>query len=183
MIEILGKLIFYVRIVFFSFMGLLVVGVLGFWISDSMKLRPFQKNIETYLEKPQGELLTKNATPKNMIAISGKLIVVNLDEQAIDRVVNRLPQDLKPENLEQVKTVLWLQCKRVLSQSFVYSDYSPAYNNECNLTFIDLNSKKYLWSDKITSLPPKTKRKYSGVNFSHPDLDILTYLENIPRKD
>jgi hypothetical protein len=142
---------------------------------------PYQKNIETYLEKPPGIPLVKKIANQDSVAINGKLVAVNLDKNAIDPVFNQLPQELKPEKPDQVKTVLWIKCNRIES-SLKYSDGSPAYNNECTLTFIDLINKKYLWTDKVMATPPSSKRKGTDSDVEDPTTSILFYLQQIPHK-
>lgn len=177
-----SKSFIYGQITFWSIVVIVAVVIVAIQTFKVVERSPYQKNIEAYLEKPQGIILDKKSAPKDSVAIAGKLIVVNLDEKAIDPVFNDLPKELKPENPEQVKTVLWVQCTRVQTNS-KYSDGSFALNNDCSLTFIDLAGKKYLWSDKITVEPPASKRKGTNPDVSTPTTDILSYLRNIPHKD
>lgn len=177
-----SKSFIYGQIIFWSIAAIAAVVIVVIQAFKEIERSPYKKNIETYLEKPQGILPDKKSAPKDSIAITGKLIIVNLDKKAIDLAFNDLPKELKPENPDQVKTVLWVQCNRVQTNSN-YSDGSPAYSNDCNLTFIDLTSKKYLWSDKVISKPPMSKRRGSNSDVSDPTSDILFYLGNIPHRD
>ena len=177
-----SKPFIYGQVIFWGGAGLIIAIFLAIQLFKNYERSVYQKHIESYLEKPSNMLSGKNSVPKDTIAITGKLVVINLNGKTIDPVFNSLPKELKPENPEQVKTVLWVQCSR--AQSYAkYTDGSPAYANECNLTFIDLISKKYLWFDRVIVSPPISKRKGYGSDVADPGDEILRYIQNIPRKD
>lgn len=155
---------------------------LAFQIYRDYKRAPFKNHLESYLKRPQNDLLGRSAAPKDSVAITGKLIVVNLKDNVIDPIYNDLPKELKPDNPEQVKTVLWIKCSPAAS-FLEYTDGKKAFKNECKLTFIDFINQKYLWQDSVTVSPPLSKRKGLEAETADPSADILQYLKNIPHKE
>lgn len=163
--------------------AILALGIFGaFQIFKDFERTPYKTQLESYLESPQNPLLNRYSMPKESVVIKGKLIVVNLKDKTIDPIFNDLPQELKPENPEQVKTVLWIQCSPEPSYQ-KYTDGSTAYDNVCKLTFIDFINKKYLWEDKVSVSPPLSKRSRSNADVSDPSDNILRYLTNIPHQE
>ena len=142
----------------------------------------YKDYIQSYLEKPQNPLLHKYKLPKDAAVISGKLVVVNLNDNSIDPVFSSLPKELKPETPEQVKTVLWTKCKPQPS-STAYTDGTKGIGVECELTFIDFPNKKFLWRDTVSVSPPGGKKRGSEPVAPDPGEDILRYLMQIARQE
>lgn len=177
-----SKSFIYGQVIFWSAAGLAIAVFLGYQLNREFERIPYKSQIGKYLEQPQDTLSERFKLPKDLIVISGKLVVVNLKDKSIDPIFNDLPKELKPENPDQVKTVLWIQCNPQPSYR-KYIDGSTSYNNVCSLTFIDLISKKYLWKDTVTVSPPLSKKMGTDHNVIDPSDNILSYLQNIPHKD
>jgi len=142
----------------------------------------YKNNIPIYLDKPQNPLLNKYDAPKDSVVISGKLIPVNLNSNAIDPVFSDLPKALKPETPEQVKTVVWIRCQPKPS-SLEYTDGTKGISNECELIFIDFLNKKFLWRDTVSVSPPNAKKRGDEIPTPDPGENILRYLEQIARRE
>jgi hypothetical protein len=70
---------------------------------------------------------------------------------------NVLPDDLRPANLDEVKTLLWLDCKPV--EAGRYEDGSAAFQDGCNAYLVDRNSSKVIQvQDFLGELPPLKKQ-------------------------
>ena len=155
-----------------------------FGISQYLKEKDragYKDYIQSYLEKPQNTLPNRNALSKEAIVINGKMVIVNLNDNSIDPVFSSLPKELKPENPQQVETVLWVKCEPQPS-SLTYADGTKGIGAQCELTFIDFLNKKFLWRDTVTVNPPDTKKRGAEPPKPDPSDAILRYLEQIPLK-
>ena len=140
----------------------------------------YKDYIQSYLEKPQNALPTRNALAKEAIVINGKMVIVNLNDNSIDPVFSSLPKALKPENPGQVETVLWVKCEPQPSD-LKYADGTKGIGALCELTFIDFLNKKYLWRDTVSVSPPVSKKRGDEPAPPDPDGAILWYLKGIAK--
>lgn len=177
-----SKRFIYAQAIFWGCSFLVGFVFLAIQLFKEYERAPYEKYIGNYLEKPQNNLSERLSVPKESVAINGKLVVVNLKDKKMDPIFNDLPINLKPQNPDQVKTILWIECSPVLA-FLKYADGTTAFNNVCTLTFIDFLNKKYLWKDTLNVSPPSTKSRGTEAHVSDPSDTILSYLKSVPHKE
>jgi hypothetical protein len=98
----------------------------------------------------------KKGTVEKKASVQAKVLPLNAQTKEIDGLYGSLPDDLRPATLEEVKTILWLDCKP--SEAGRYDDGSPAFQDKCNGYLVDRNTSKVIQvQDFMGELPPLKK--------------------------
>src|SRR5215203_3115457 len=110
------------------------------------------------------------------LKVQAKVLPLNAQTKEIDGLYNFLPDDLRPANLEEVKTLLWLDCKP--SEAGSYEDGSPAFQDRCNGYLVDRNTAKVVQvQDFLGELPPL--KKQWGTSYASGKVLPETYISYI----
>ncbi len=104
----------------------------------------------------------KNAsTEKNSVSggmVKQKILPLSSENNEVNRsLFSYLPDDLRPANLEEVKTILWIDCKS--SEFGRYTDDTIAYRDKCNAYLVDRDTSKVIAvQDFLGEVPPLSKK-------------------------
>lgn len=118
--------------------------------------------------------------------VSGKLLVVG--EEGIDAMTFQLPEHLRPETPEEVRTFAVLHCGREMVG--VYSGGTAAWQQGCSVTIVDRASREALsWRGFSGGPPPGAVRTGPGggpgepPEGRHPAEQIRAYLSSARPRD
>lgn len=105
---------------------------------------------------PKNFLREKNSVSSGS-KVMGKVLPLNVKNNEVDGLYNYLPDDLRPANPDEVKTILWLDCK---SDEFGrFEDDTIAYRDKCNAYLVDKNTSKLIAVQGfLGEMPPALKR-------------------------
>ncbi len=108
-------------------------------------------------------VFSKNA-PRGKISLKPKVLPLNVKNNEVDGLYYYLPDDLRPSNLDEVKTIMWLDCK---SNEFGrYEDNSIAFQEKCNAYLVDKNTSKIIEAqDFLGETPPLTKGRGNSAAY------------------
>ncbi len=138
-----------------------VIFVAGFTYYSYQKMNAFENRIledaRNFNNQKDQLVFSKNA-PRGKISLQPKVLPLNAKNSEVDDLYRYLPDELRPANLDEVKTIMWLDCK---SNEFGrYEDNSIAYQEKCNAYLVDKNTAKVIEvQDFLGETPPLTKKR------------------------
>lgn len=118
-------------------------------------------NQKSQFSFPQNMLPTR----KNKLTIEGniypKVLPLNLANGEIDEFYSYLPDDLRPTTIDEVKTVMWLDCKN--EEVWKYEGGSIGYQEKCKVYLVDRATSRFVAvQDFVGLMPPHLKPKNAG---------------------
>ncbi|HEY8563763.1 MAG TPA: hypothetical protein VIL74_25515 [Pyrinomonadaceae bacterium] len=90
-------------------------------------------------------------------AIKAKILPLDAKNRRLDDLYHALPDDLRPATLEEVNTLLWLDCG--LKEVWRYDDGSPGFRQTCNAYLIDRNTSKRIGLEEFPGEMPPLKKE------------------------
>jgi hypothetical protein len=136
---------------------------------------PFRGQIDSYLTPPVGIAPAGTAV--------GKLVIVDVGKKDVDSLQEDLPDDLRARGPADVTTVAWLKWSQESVGS--YKSGGSALQWSCQITVIDLATRRQIASQRIVGSPPpwatvgKPGASHSG---DKPRNEVLAYLQGLRRK-
>lgn len=92
--------------------------------------------------------------------IHGKVLPLNIQTKQVDRLYNFLPDDLRPNSLNEVKNILWLDCTK--EEVGKYLDGATGYQNRCKTFLVERETSKFIGiQDFLGIMPALAKNKES----------------------
>lgn len=138
-----------------------VAAVSYFAYYSSQKTNAFENRIAEEAKNLGGQatqfVFAKGAPREKNAAVKAKVLPLNAKNNQVDGLYYSLPDDLRPANLEEVKTILWLDCS--LKEVWRYDDGSPGYRESCNAYLVDRNSSKIIQIEEFPGEMPPLKKK------------------------
>lgn len=93
--------------------------------------------------------------------VKGKVLPLNVNNKEVNRLYFYLPDELRPTGPEEVKTILWLDCKS--DNVWRYPDDSVGYREKCLAYLVDRDTSKVIQiQDFLGEMPPLTKKTGTG---------------------
>jgi hypothetical protein len=164
-----------------------VIFMAGFAYYSSQRTDAFEnriaeeaKNLNTRKDR---FVFSKNA-PRAKITLKPKVLPLDAKNNEVDSLYGYLPDDLRPAALDEVKTIMWLDCR---SDEFGrYEDGTTAYRDKCIAYLIDKDTSKLIEvEDFLGEMPPASKRL--GNNYAYgkvpPEAYISFIRENQPESE
>jgi hypothetical protein len=135
--------------------------VAGFTYYSYQKTKAFDNQVAEDAKNLGGQtnqfVFNPKAPREKKGTIKAKVLPLNAQNKEVDGLYNYLPDDLRPANLDEVQTLLWLDCKP--SEAGKYQDGSPAFQDKCNAYLVDRNTSKLIQvQDFLGELPPLDKK-------------------------
>ena len=116
--------------------------------------------------------------------IVGKVIVIDVNQHSIATLQNNYSlHDISATNSQEVRTIIWLDCKEQVAGS--YQSGATAFQTNCTLTIIDKSAKTIVGVKTFTGEEPPTVNPKWGVDWhgSAPSDDaMMNYLLSLPRR-
>lgn len=138
-----------------------VIFAAGFTYYSYQKMNAFENRIledtQNFNNQKDQFVFSKNA-PRGKISLKSKVLPLNAKNNEVDGLYSYLPDQLRPANLDEAKTIMWIDCK---SNEFGrYQDNSIAYQEKCNAYLVDKNTAKVIEvQDFLGETPPTSKRR------------------------
>ena len=104
------------------------------------------------------------------------MLPLNAANSELDGLYYNLPDDLRPATLDEVKTILWLDCKP--SEAGAYEDGTPAFRDKCNAYLVDRTSSKVIQVQDFSGELPPLKKGW-GTNYASGKVLPETYIAYI----
>lgn len=149
------------------FLWLAAAGALAYFAYYSdQKTKAFENRIAEDFRNLSAQtnrfVFTKNAPrEKNAAAVKAKILPLNAQNKQLDALYSVLPDDLRPANLEEVRTLLWLECNP--KEVWRYDDGSPGFRESCNAYLADKEAAKIIQIEEFPgAMPPLRKSAESG---------------------
>jgi len=140
------------------------VAVLGFTYFSHQKMKAFtNQNLEDAknLESQKNQFIFNKDAPRGKGDLKTKVLPLNAENNEIDGLFYQLPDDLRPANIEEVQTILWLDCKN--DKVWVYEDDSLGYREKCNGYLVDRDTSKITGVEAfLGEMPPLSKKWGTG---------------------
>lgn len=132
---------------------------------SNQKTKAFENRIAEEFRNLNGQtsrfVFAKNAPREKNAAVKAKVLPLNAQNNQIDPLYGVLPDDLRPSNLEEVRTILWLDCNP--KEVWRYEDGSPGYRESCNAYLADKETSKIIQIEEFPgAMPPLRKRAETG---------------------
>jgi hypothetical protein len=89
--------------------------------------------------------------------INGKVLPISRQTNELDALYYDLPDDLRPVNPDEVKTLMWLDCKAEPVGRF--NDGSMGFQEKCHAYLVDRQSSKFIGVQDFLGVPPALSRK------------------------
>jgi hypothetical protein len=157
-----------------------VVLVSGFTYYSYQNTRTFKDRITEEAKNLSGQtnqfVFSPNAPREKNAKIKAKVLPLNAKNNELDNLYGYLPDDLRPANLEEVKTLLWLDCKP--SEAGLYEDGSMAYRDKCNAYLVDRNTSKVIQVQDFSGELPPLKKQW-GTSYASGKVLPETYISYI----
>jgi hypothetical protein len=139
------------------------------WIKDHMD-QYITLSSDLILEKPD---------------ITGKMVIIDPDDQTVDKLHYKLPKELRARAHAEVGTVIWLQREEKKVGSYIGG--GSAYQHVWTVTVIDLQSSTITGKRVFRgSEPPDTVYCKSGsvcnASGNEPASLVLDYLKSLPSR-
>lgn len=166
------------KVIGWVLVGVVAVGVAGFFGVRSMirakKVKPFETHLDAYMKESKG----MEPTPGQKLA--GKLITVDINERKIDYLYFDLPDNMRADNPEEVGTIVQLNWGK--NQVGEYTGGKPAWKQYCFVSVMDKASGKLFFQNVFEgSDPPSTiKSSQSSGSSSKPSDEIVAFLKGLP---
>jgi hypothetical protein len=133
----------------------------GFAYYSSQKTSAFENRVAEEARNLNAQtnqfVFSKDAPREKKGTVKAKVLPLNAKTKEVDSLYYSLPDDLRPANLEEVKTLLWLDCQP--GEAGSYEDGSMAYRDKCNAYLVDRNTSKVVQvQDFSGELPPLKKQ-------------------------
>ena len=138
--------------------------VAGFTYYSSQKTKAFENQIKEEAANLGSQTnqfaFAPNAPREKNGTVKAKVLPLNAQNNQVDSLYNHLPDDLRPATIEEVKTLLWLDCKP--KEAGRYEDGSPAFQDFCNAYLVDRNTAKVVKVQDFPGEPPPLKKQWGG---------------------
>ena len=118
--------------------------------------------------------------------VKGKAVVFNLDDNTIDLSHKGLPDHLRAESEDEIRTLVTVRCKQELeAYYFRRGDVNGAWGKDCWVQVIDVAKGEVLGGKEVYGYAPPLQEKKKGETFEakHPDDQIVSYLTALPRAE
>ncbi len=164
-----------------------LIGVAGATYYSNQKRRAFDDRIAEEaqnLNEGKDQFVFSKTASREKGQVKGKVLPLNATNREIDNLYYYLPDDLRPANLEEVKTILWLDCSS--DKVWIYDDDSFGYREKCNAYLVDRNSSKIIEVQNfLGEMPPLSKKHGSGDALGKVMLDsyVSFIRENQPENE
>lgn len=138
-----------------------VILVAGFTYYSYEKKMAFENRVREDARNLSGQTaqftFSPNAPREKNAKVKAKILPLTAQNKQLDNLYYSLPDDLRPATLEEVNTVLWLDCRQVEAGRYE-DDGSIAYRDMCNSYLVDRNTAKVVQvEDFLGELPPLKK--------------------------
>lgn len=163
----------------FVFVGIVCVGIFqlvrGAYRGTALK--PFESHLAGWSDKTA----MKPGQPKDQPYVTGKIMIVDITTRQFDNLYFDLPDALRAETPEAVKTVVWLERRQI--EVGRYTGGSRAIRHVCRATVADATKKQVVGSREFEGgMPPDRIKDRLDHGGSSPDEDILNWLGSLPRR-
>ena len=139
-----------------------VAGVAAFAYYSQQKTKDFEnrlrENAANLNSQAKQFVFSKDAPREKKGTLKAKVLPLSTQNNEVDGLYNYLPDDLRPASLEEVKTILWLDCKP--SEAGRYEDGSMSYRDKCNAYLVDRNTSKVIQVQDFSGEPPPLKKQW-----------------------
>ncbi len=147
------------------FLWLAAVTVSYFAYYSNQKTTVFEKRITEEFGNLSGQtnqfVFSKDAPREKNANVKAKVLPLNAKNNQIDGLYKFLPDDLRPANLDEVRTLLWLDCNP--KEVWRYDDGSPGFRESCNAYLTDRETSKIIQIEEFSgAMPPLRKSAESG---------------------
>jgi hypothetical protein len=143
------------------------IAVAGFTYYSSQKTKAFENQIAEAAKNLGSQtkqfVFSKDAPREKKGVIKAKVLPLSTKNNEVDDLYRFLPDDLRPATLEEVKTLLWLDCKP--GEAGLYEDGLPAYRDKCNAYLVDRNTSKVIQVQDFSGEPPPLKKQW-GTSYA-----------------
>ena len=155
------------------------------WLREDYKDVNFMReffNVENSGGYIKGKLLTV-ATAGSSTSRDRQLHPYEIENNCLDGLFLRLPQELQAANLDEAETIIWLGWRYTLTDEETHTERNI---QNCYVAVVDRAEKKVVDLVRIISSDDghvrTTKRREVRMSGSRPDEQILDYLKSLPRK-
>jgi hypothetical protein len=107
-------------------------------------------------------VFSKNAPREKNAKVKAKVLPLDAKTGQVDGLYNFLPDNLRPATLEEVNTILWLDCSP--KEVWRYEDGSPGYRESCNAYLADRNTSKIIQVEDFPGAMPSLKKNPGNAN-------------------
>lgn len=172
-------------LVFLLWLGA-IIGLAFFAYQSNQKMLAFEQNIQANTENfnnqksqfvfPPLPTLGRDESLENL-NFQGKVLPLNMQTKEVDRLYSFLPDDLRPNSLEEAKTLFWLDCTK--EEVGRYSDGAIGYQNRCKTFLVERETSKFIGIQDFIGIMPalaKTKESEDAVGDVLPER-YITFLK------
>ncbi len=92
--------------------------------------------------------------------IKGKVLPLNRKNKEVDGVYYDLPDDLRATNIEEAKTLMWLDCQS--EKVGIYTDNAIGYQEICKVFLVEKDTSIIIGIQDFRGLQPKHSKEYKG---------------------
>jgi hypothetical protein len=142
----------------------------------------FRKDLKWYLEPP------KRGQPSSW-SVSGKMVVVDVKQRAVDPLHFKLPKELRAYSPDDVGSIVQLHWERVQMGHYVTRlngvevPVNAAYRWDCRAEVYDKASGALLTTKHFSGRDPPEMKHNDQVEGLRPDDEIIEYLRGLPGRD
>src|SRR5215204_6037090 len=143
------------------FLWLAAVATVSYFAYYShQKTKTFENRIAeeaANLNSQSNQFVFSSAASREKTAkVKAKVLPIDAKNKRVDGLYNYLPDDLRPANLEEVKTILWLDCTP--KEVWRYDDGAAGYRESCNAYLVDRNTSKIIQVEDFAGKMPPLKK-------------------------
>lgn len=167
---VLSKLKTFVLLIFWL---AIFVSATVFAYLSYQRMNNFEKKLSADFESFKAHkdqfIFPQNTTTdrRNRTPIEGnlktKVLPLNLKDKEVNSLFTVLPDDLRPGNLDEVKTVMWIDCNAEVVNR--YQDGSTGYRDNCKVFLVDKESSKFIGVQDFIGVMPALAKKGEGDAF------------------
>lgn len=157
--SVIGKII----PLFLWFAAAIAIG--GFAYYSFQKTKAFENRVAeagaTLASQTKQFAFSPKAPREKNGSVKAKVLPLNAKTNELDNLYYSLPDDLRPANADEAKTILWLDCNQREAGRYE-EDNSVAYRDICNAYLVDRETSKIIQvQDFLGELPP-LKKQWAG---------------------
>ncbi len=148
------------------FLWLAAAGAVAYFAYYSnQKTAAFENRIAEESKNLSGQanqfVFSKDAPREKNAKVKAKVLPLSAKNRQLDGLYKYLPDDLRPANLDEVRTLLWLDCNP--KEVWRYDDGSPGFRESCNAYLVDRETSKIIQIEEFPgAMPPLKKSAESG---------------------
>ncbi len=156
------------------------VGVGSFAYYSNQKTKDFENRLREQAagltSAAKQFVFSKDAPREKKGTIKAKVLPLNATNAEVDGLYFNLPDDLRPATIDEVKTILWLDCKP--GDAGLYEDGTPAFRDKCNAYLVDRASSKVVQVQDFSGELPPLKKQW-GTSYASGKVLSESYISYI----